>query len=70
MSAQANGRSSGCFGIGVADPRPGRDRAGRADLDHLGEVLARHRVVLGRRDEHPAVGPLDADEDCPRAARS
>ena len=30
--------------------------AARADLDQLGEVLAGHRVVLGGRHDHPAVG--------------
>ncbi len=51
-SANANGRSSGCFGVGSVDPCPRADGAGWADLDQLVECVARVRVVLERRDQH------------------
>ena len=60
-SAQANGWSSGCFG-GFAHPGPGQHGAARTDLDQLGELVAGQRVVLGGRDEHPAVGAPDPQQ--------
>src|SRR5207248_4485418 len=45
---------------GVADPRPGRHRAGVTHVDELAERLARVGVVLGGGHDHLAVGALDA----------
>ena len=54
-SANANGWSSGCFGVGSSTHVHDADGALRADLDELVERVAGVRVVLERRDEHLAV---------------
>ncbi len=61
-SANANGWSSGCFGVGSAthvhEPTV---PAGPTSTSSL-ELVAGVRVVLERRDQHLAVGGLDAED--------
>ena len=61
-SANANGRSSGCFGVGASTHVHDPTVPPRTDLDELVERVARVRVVLQRRDQHLAVARPDAED--------